>query len=244
MKKLFKNFLCVLLICCFAITAPVNAMGVQGDDVNVITDTDELRKVVAVIDGEKSTVTYYKKSNTFKIEANGNVLTIDNPKSPFTNNIYTTSAHSTRAFSRSSWETMNSLSLHKLYYSERVYEDGRVIYRMKNSHWSWFWLEVDTDDTTAIDLRLVDSYHDKLQSARDHWDTMVGALIGVGAGAVVAAVLFMLPEPVASKATAVAALTAAGASAGVALGAGGFLYLSSERYSEAMEIYEKLDERN
>ena len=206
----------------------------KQDSVVVLTDNANIRVARSVVDGITTTVTYYKKSGDFKFESNGKVTIIQGQeilKEAYNQNKMSLAASSSSRELNSS-NDIRSLGYKKYYDSE---ED--------NYYWDlngpgWFSSKGLYESRSNVGK--IEEFVKYVDKASDLWDTTKGMLLAAGGGAVVAALLALIPEPIASKGAAVAALTAAGASAGVALGAGGTYYAFSQAYHKAEDAYDNI----
>ncbi len=86
----------------------------------------------------------------------------------------------------------------------------------------------------------LEKFQKYIDNAEDDWDSTMGYLWSAGEGAVITVILYFTPEAVFSKYKAAAVLTSAGASLGVAYGAGGYYWSAMNNYAKAKRVYDGL----
>lgn len=235
-KKLVSIVLCITLctISTLMVSADSYQVNKQQDSINVLVDDAQTRSVIVIMDGIQSTATYDKKSGDLTITSQGKTTKIKGN---------TVKKASIQTLTAKDISIMSAPAGYKAYDNESVFDIGYKIY--KNSKTKKYYWEVDgpgwwngfgTNETTsnADDLKKYAGYVDK---SAEYWGQTKGLLISAGAAGFVGIVLALLPEPVASKGAAVAALVAAGASAGAATCAGGSYYNCNKYYHKAVDFY-------
>lgn len=236
MKNITRKILSMTLILSILCSFGNSAFAMNNNNVVVLQDDKNVRIARAYIDGEESTVSFYKQTGIMEIEEKGVTRVLDTNVSL---NLNLPSKDGMESPTLSWWGDG------KYQYGNSVFSMGyKVYYNEDENKYTW---KLDGHGfnsrkviETSSNARRLQNFKDNIDTSEEYWTITKGALIGAGAAGIVGIVLAMTPEPFLSKAGATAALVAAGASASAALAAGGSYYVSCKYYNKAREAYNNI----